>query len=363
MPLDPALADLLDTMAASASYVRPADTDLAGARRSHEADASRFTPPGRRAAVAGVRDTHVATAAGPLPVRIYRPLSSATPLPTIVWYHGGGWTTGSLETGDIVARALSGGTPAVVVSVAYRLSPEHPWPAAAEDAAAALQWVAAHIDELGGDPARIAVGGDSAGGNIAAVTAQLAPDSRPHLVAQILLYPVLDLDLDRSDRYPSLRDNADGYYVTRDELRWCVRNYLPAGTDPADPRISPVLHPDLTGLPATVLAVAQYDPLRDQGTAYAQRPPGRVRPGDRAPRARAHPRLLRHARRHRGRRRRDGPGPPQRPRGPRGHIQPRGPVIRRACGPARPYGSCGPSGRRGRTGPGPWHRVPRCHRR
>jgi acetyl esterase len=202
MPLDPALADLLDTMAASASYVRPADTNLAGARQSHEADASRFTPPGQRAAVADVRDTHVATPAGPRPIRIYRPLSSATPLPTIVWYHGGGWTTGSLETGDIVARSLSSGTPAVVVSVAYRLSPEHPWPAATEDAAAALQWAAAHIGELGGDPVRIAIGGDSAGGNIAAVAAQLARDGGPRLAAQILLYPVLDLDMDRSDRYP-----------------------------------------------------------------------------------------------------------------------------------------------------------------
>ena len=102
------------------------------------------------------------------------------------------------------------------------------------------------------------------------MTAQLARDSGPHLIAQILLYPVLDLDLDRSDRYPSLRDNADGYYVTRDELRWCVRNYLAAGTDPADPRISPAQHADLANLPPTVLAVAQYDPLRDQGTAYAK---------------------------------------------------------------------------------------------
>jgi acetyl esterase len=269
LPLDPALSDLLDKMAASASYVRPAGTDLAGARRSHEADARRFTPPDQRAAVADVRDIHIATPAGPLPVRIYRPRSAATTLPAIVWYHGGGWTTGSLETGDIVARALSSGTPAVVVSVAYRLGPEHPWPAATDDAAAALQWTAAHVGELGSDPERLAVGGDSAGGNLAAVMAQLARDSGPRLAAQILIYPVLDLDLDRSDRYPSLRDNADGYHVTRDELRWCVHNYLPAGTDLADPRISPARHADLTGLPATVLAVAEYDPLRDQGTAYA----------------------------------------------------------------------------------------------
>ena len=236
MPLDFALSDLLDTMAASAAYVRPADIDLAGARRSHEADASRFTRPDQRAVVAEVRDADIATPAGPLPVRIYRPLSSAVPLPTIVWYHGGGWTTGSLETGDIVARALSSGTPAVVVSVAYRLGPEHPWPAATQDAA---------------------------------VVAQLARDGGPRIAAQILIYPVLDLDMDRSDRYPSLRDNADGYHVTRDELRWCVGNYLPAGTDLADPQISPILSPDLAGLPATVLAVAEYDPLRDQGTAYA----------------------------------------------------------------------------------------------
>jgi len=269
LPLDPALSDLLGTMAASAVYVRPAGTDLAGARQAHEADASRFTPPDQRAAVADAHDTHIATPAGPLPVRIYRPLSSAMPLPTIVWYHGGGWITGSLETGDIVARALSSGTPAVVVSVAYRLGPEHPWPAAPQDATAALQWTAAHVNELGGDPARIAVGGDSAGGNLAAVMAQLARDDGPHLAAQILIYPVLDLDMDRSDRYPSLRDNADGYHVTRDELRWCVHNYLPAGTDLADPQISPALRTDLAGLPATVLAVAEYDPLRDQGTTYA----------------------------------------------------------------------------------------------
>ena len=270
MPLDPALADLLAAMTTSASYTRPADTDLAGARQSHEADVIRFTPPGQRAAVADVRDTRIATPAGPLAVRIYRPLPQGAALPTIVWYHGGGWTTGSLKTGDVVARELSRGTPAVVVSVAYRLSPEHPWPAATEDADAALHWAAAHVAELGGDSARIAVGGDSAGGNIAATVAQLARDSGPRFAAQILLYPVLDLDMDRSDRYPSLRENADGYHVTRDELRWCVRNYLPAGTDPADPLISPGLHPDLANLPATVLAVAQYDPLRDHGTAYAE---------------------------------------------------------------------------------------------
>jgi acetyl esterase len=270
MPLDPELAHLLGEMATDPSYVRPKETDLMGARQSHEADAKRFTPPDLRASVAGVSDVDIAGPAGSLTIRIYRPHTSAMPLPTIVWYHGGGWTTGSLETGDILARALCNGTPAVVVSVDYRLAPEHRWPAATDDALAALHWVAAHIDELGGDPGRIALGGDSAGGNISAVVAQTVRDSEPHHAAQILLYPVLDLDIELNGRYPSLQENATGYYVTLDELRWCVQNYLPPGIDARDPRISPALHPDLAGLPATVLAVAEYDPLRDQGIAYSE---------------------------------------------------------------------------------------------
>jgi acetyl esterase len=272
MPLDPELASLLDEMAADPSRVAPTETDVMGARQTHEADAERFTPADLRAFVASVSDIDVAGPAGSLTIRIYRPHASAVALPTIVWYHGGGWTTGSLETGDILARALCNGTPAMVVSVAYRLAPEHQWPAATDDALAALQWAVAHVDELGGDPRRIALGGDSAGGNISAAVAQAVRDSEPHLAAQILFYPVLDLDLDLepNGRYPSLRENATGYFVTLDDLRWYVHNYLPPGTDARDPRISPALNPDLAELPATVLAVAEYDPLRDQGIAYAE---------------------------------------------------------------------------------------------
>src|SRR4051812_25385882 len=255
MPLDRALAALL-------AETRPTPTDVAGARAAHERDALRFTPPDRRDPVGSVRDTAV----GPLRLRLYYPDTSAVPMPTIVWFHGGGWTTGSLETGDIVARALCRLTPAVVVSVDYRLAPEHPWPAATDDALAALRWVADHIDELGGDSARIAVGGDSAGGNIAAATAQQMRDA---LVAQILIYPVLDLDIERDDRYPSLREYANGYHITRETLRQCAANYPPAGADPADATVSPVLRTNLTGVPPTVIAVAEYDPLRDHGTAYA----------------------------------------------------------------------------------------------
>jgi len=268
MPLDPTLADLLTTMGNDQSYVRPTETDLDGARRSHEEDAARFTPPTRRASVASIREVQLRDAEA---IRIYRPEAERVPLPSIVWYHGGGWTTGSLETGDILARALCSGAQAVVASVSYRLAPEHPWPAAADDATFALKWVAENIDELGGDGECIAVGGDSAGGNLAAVVAQTAPALGVTLAGQILLYPFLDLDMNTAlARYPSLEENARGYYVTLADLHWCVGNYLPRGTDPTDPRISPALHPDLSGLPTTVIAVAEYDPLRDQGLVYAE---------------------------------------------------------------------------------------------
>jgi len=279
MPLDPALANLLQAMAADPSFTRPTETDIAGARRSHEADALRFTPPDQRSAIADVRDHDISDHRGSLRVRIYRPHTERTELPTIVWYHGGGWTTGSLETGDILARALCDGAPAVVVSVAYRLAPEDRWPAAIDDAARALAWVAEHIDALGGLEGSIAVGGDSAGGNVAAVIAQTERQTGPRLAAQILIYPFLDLDLQRArPRYPSLAENAVGYYVTLDDLHWCVGNYLPVGADATDPRISPALHPDLSGLPAAVIAVAEYDPLRDQGTAYANAVQGSLVP-------------------------------------------------------------------------------------
>lgn len=271
MPLDLDLSALLTTMNGDQSYVRPTETDVAGARRSHERDATRFTPPALRASITDVRQLDLTGSASKLPVRVYRPEAERSPVPTIVWYHGGGWTTGSLDTGDILARALCRDTPAVVVSVAYRLAPEHPWPAAVDDAVQALRWVATHIDELGGDIDSIAVGGDSAGGNLAAVVAQNAREAGVQLAAQILFYPFLDLDLDDGvTRYRSLQQNASGYYVTLADLRWCVDNYLPPDADASDPRISPGQRSDLAGLATAVIAVAEYDPLRDQGAAYAE---------------------------------------------------------------------------------------------
>jgi acetyl esterase len=273
MPLDSDIAQLIDEIGKDPSSPRPTETDLAGARASHEHDAANFAPPGLRARVAAVERLTLAGPAGELAARVYRPQRDrpVAGQPTIVWFHGGGWTTGSLDTGDILARELCAGTLSVVVSVDYRLAPEDPWPAAIDDASAALSWAGANIDQLGNDPGRIAVGGDSAGGNIAAIVAQASRDLGIELAAQILIYPYLDLDFERADLYPSMSENAAGFYVTAADLRWCVANYLPGNADAADPLISPLNAPALDGLPATVLAVAEFDPLRDQGTQYAAR--------------------------------------------------------------------------------------------
>ena len=273
MPLDRDIARLIDEFGQDPSSARPTQTDVAGARASHEYDAAHFAAPDVRADVADMEPVTLPGPAGNLAARVYRPKHDQGSLlqPTIVWFHGGGWTTGSLDTGDILCRELCAGTPAVVVSVDYRLAPEHPWPAATDDAWAALRWVAANIDRFGNDPARVVVGGDSAGGNIAAVTAQASRGTGVELAAQILIYPYLDLDFERADRYPSMSENAAGFYVTTADLRWCVGNYLPGRADPADWRISPLTAPTLEDLPATILAVAEFDPLRDQGTDYGTR--------------------------------------------------------------------------------------------
>ena len=273
MPLAPEIAAILAQLAADETSQRPTETDLAGARASHEHDAAAFSPPRTRAEVGAVEMTRFPGPGGPVPVRIYRPRleDTATLIPVVLWFHGGGWTTGSLETGDILARAVCHHTPAAVVAVDYRLAPEHPWPAATDDALAALGWLSEHLGELGGDPSRLAVGGDSAGGNIAAAVAHAARDGDIDLAAQILVYPFLDLDAANEPAYPSMSRNAKDYYVTLADLHWCVSNYVRAGADPADHRVSPLRDDAFAGLPATVLATAEFDPLADQGLAYAAR--------------------------------------------------------------------------------------------
>ena len=176
--------------------------------------------------------------------------------------------TGSLETGDILARAVCEALHAVVISVDYRLAPEHPWPAGLNDCTAALEWVTAHAAELGADPERIIVGGDSAGGNLAAVLAQTAAP-KATLIGQLLLYPAVDLDTNADYRFPSRMEKADGYGLGIDEIRTCYRVYA-AGTDITNPNISPLRAATFACLPPAVIAVAQHDPLRDEGCEYAK---------------------------------------------------------------------------------------------
>ncbi len=207
---------------------------------------------------------------GNVPVRIYWPQSAPGNLPIVVFYHGGGFALGDLETHDPVARAHAVGADAIVVSVDYRLAPEHPFPAGLNDCWAALQWVAEHAAELGGDPNRIAVAGDSAGGNLAAVIAQRARDEGgPILAFQLLWYPTITADLSM----PSFTENADAPILDRDVIDAFLSWYIP-GVDISDPKALPAaLAPcnagDLSGLAPAFIGSAEHDPLRDDAALYA----------------------------------------------------------------------------------------------
>ena len=201
-----------------------------------------------------------------VPVRVYRPAPDPG-LPVFVVFHGGGWVIGSVAEFDVIARQLANAANAIVVSVDYRLAPEHPYPAPLDDCRRALAWAAAHAHEFGGDPTRLAVGGDSAGGNLAAVCAQGArAEGGPALVLQVLVYPVCDCNFDTA----SYIANAEGYLLEREEMQWFFDCYTDGGRhDPADPSISPRRAADLRGLAPALVVTAEYDPLRDEGEAYA----------------------------------------------------------------------------------------------
>lgn len=205
---------------------------------------------------------------GDIPIRIYKPLhAQAEKLPILVFYHGGGWVIGDLDTHDAACRTLTNGAECIVVSVDYRLAPEHKFPVAVEDAFAALEWVAEHADEFGGNREKIAVGGDSAGGNLATVTTIIAKEQQaPHIAFQLLIYPSTGVGPTKS-----YEENGEGYFLTKDLMAWFRKQYLNTPDDVNHPYLSPYLYEDVSGLPPALIMTAEYDPLRDDGKAYADK--------------------------------------------------------------------------------------------
>jgi acetyl esterase len=233
-----------------------------------EFDAFQTIMGGAPAAVAEIVDRIVDTPQGRMRVRIYRPAASvARLLPAILYFHGGGWVIGSLEGYDLPCRFFCAGTGCAVVAIDYRLAPEHKFPAAVDDAAAAFHWLAANATSLGLDPARIVVAGDSAGGNLAAVVAQQMRGQPNAPCLQWLIYPATDL----AGKTHSHESCGDGFLLTRADMEWFAGHYLADPADAADPRVSPLRAADLSGLPPALVFTAGFDPLRDEGQAYAER--------------------------------------------------------------------------------------------
>jgi acetyl esterase len=266
MPVDPQIANILKFLADSGAPAMASGTVEQG-RAGFRAGTVGVRNLAALPQVASVEDITVPGGEGPRPARIYRPAATG-PVPTMVFFHGGGFVIGDIETHDDQARLICRDAELVVVSVDYRLAPEHPFPAGFEDCLAATRWAADHIDELGGDPAKLVVGGDSAGGNLAAVVSLACRESGPTLAAQFLIYP--GIDLDPAAEYPSRVENAEGYFLTAEDMLWFGGHYLPEGADVTDPRLSPIRAASLAGAPAAVIGVAEFDPLRDEGLAYGK---------------------------------------------------------------------------------------------
>lgn len=269
MPLKPEAQIIVD--AASAAFPR-LGTEVLDAAEARRILAARQPVPVDPIPVGRVEEWLMPgpTGAPAVRTRVYWPEDAAasTDLPVVVFCHGGGWVICDLDSHDQLCRALANGSGAIVVSVDYRKAPEHRFPAAAEDAYAVTRWVAANARSLGGDPRRIAVAGDSAGGNLAAATALMARHhGSPRIAFQLLIYPMLD----HARGTPSYRDNAQGYFVTDDHLRWYWEQYLGETGDGSHPYASPLCAEDLSGLPPAHIVTAEFDPLRDEGEAYGAR--------------------------------------------------------------------------------------------
>jgi len=263
MPLDPKCKMLLELLS-------PAGAPTLDQMSPPEAREMMLRMTGLRPggeAVKQVTNRNVPGPHGEIPIRVYTPEGSG-PLPIFVYFHGGGWVIGNLDTHDASCRTLTNLSGAIIVSVDYRLAPEHKFPIPFDDCYAAAGWAVENAKSLGGDPGRVAIGGDSAGGNLTATVALRARDERgPRFTHQLLVYPVTDAAYDT----PSYRDNADGYFLTRSSMVWFWNHYLRDDRDRDNPYASPLRAKNLEGLPPATVITAEYDPLRDEGEAYGAR--------------------------------------------------------------------------------------------
>jgi acetyl esterase len=265
MPLDPQAEALLKQMAATPVWY---SIPLTEARQQRVLSAPIMN--GTPEFVGHVEDRAILGPLGEIPIRIYTPEGDG-PFPVLIYFHGGGWVLSNLDTHDALCRKLGNRTPCIVVSVDYRLAPEHRFPAAVEDAYAATVWVAEHTAELNSDPTRIAVGGDSAGGNLSAVVTHIARDQGiPSLMYQVLIYPATDFYTPESPTR-SYHTFGEGYFLTRESMQHFWEHYLNTPAEGTDPRAAPLHRNNLSGLPPALIITAEFDPLLDEGELYATR--------------------------------------------------------------------------------------------
>lgn len=263
MALHPEIAKALSTLP-------PPPTGPLDPAAMRNDEAAQVPPVAERLPLLSVEDVVAHGPSGDVPVRIYTP-ADADAYGLLVYFHGGAFFLGSVDTHDHVARSLARETGHKVISVGYRLAPEAAYPAGLDDCYGVVRWAAENGDALGWDGTTLAVVGDSSGGNLAAAVAALAQDHGfDRITHQVLLYPSLDLDVD-VDRYPSLRENATGYGLETDALKQFNALYIDSGAHPGDPLVSPIKREDLTGLPPALIVTAEHDPLRDEGELYGRR--------------------------------------------------------------------------------------------
>ena len=264
MPLHPQVEGLLTQMGSS-GLKKIQDMTPEESRPTFSAVFATLPPSQQK--IAGTEDRSVPTNAGPVKVRVYTPEGKG-PFPVMAYFHGGGWVFGDIETHEGVCRELCGSVGMVVVSVDYRLSPEAKYPDASDDCLAVTRWVAENATSLNADASRLAVGGDSAGGNLAAVTAlRLRDEKGPKLAAQLLIYPVARVD---GETTQSMIDNAQGYFLETASMKYFIDHYLKSPADAKQAYASPILAKDLSGLPPALVITCEFDPLRDEGEAYGK---------------------------------------------------------------------------------------------